>query len=77
MQHTCDQCNLLFDIRRHHSVIQGTQRQIVCGTGLNMAYVGHMNREYALCPKCGKLEHQFSAEGRDQEEDAGSNGQTE
>jgi hypothetical protein len=68
MKATCEHCNHEFEIKRPNRTHFKSSLFIETGTGLNMAYIGHMNRDYALCPKCGKLEHQFRAEGRDQEE---------
>lgn len=71
----CENCNAPFEICRHkRSYIQipgGTQLVLVCGTGKNMVYKGSMNREYAMCPECGTVEHQFSAEARDQADELG------
>lgn len=69
MEHTCENCNLVFPIECHGTTYVASQRLIVPGTGRNMVYRGDMNREYAQCPGCGVVEHQFSAEARDQEED--------
>lgn len=69
MEHTCENCNLVFPIERHEAVIHENKRLLVTNTGKNMVYRGDMNREYAQCPGCGVVEHQFSAEARDQEED--------
>lgn len=73
MNHLCENCNNLFEIEKHQkdyvAIGQTDHIVIVMGTGKNMVYKGDMNREYALCPKCGFMEHQFSAEARDQEEE--------
>lgn len=69
MTHTCRPCGHTFDIVRHEKVIVGNRLHIITGTGKNMAYRGDMNREYAHCPKCGLLEHQYSAEERDMNPD--------
>lgn len=75
MNHTCETCNHTFEIQRHRSLLMssvladgGNQNWLQFGTGKNMVYKGDMNREYAMCPMCGVVEHQFSAEARDQGE---------
>ena len=68
MKHSCENCDLDFTIERHKSGFVGSHRYIICGTGRNMIYKGDMNREYAMCPDCGVVEQQFSAEARDQSE---------
>jgi hypothetical protein len=77
MNHTCENCNHTFKIRRHRRLLMssvlaegGNQNWLQFGTGKNMVYKGDMNREYAMCPSCGVVEHQFSAEARDQGEGA-------
>ena len=35
-----------------------------------MTYRGDMNREYVVCRGCGQVEHQYSAEARDQAREA-------
>lgn len=67
--HECATCHHTFIIERHASLIIDGQRLLVCGTGKHMVYKGDMNREYAMCPKCTTVEHQFSAEARDQAPD--------
>lgn len=70
--HTCESCKHTFLIERHETTLfahhrtTGTARYLLLGTGKNMVYKGDMNREYAMCPACGVVEHQFSAEARDQ-----------
>lgn len=66
MKHKCANCSHEFEIQRPERSYLKNQLVILTGTGKNMAYVSHMNRDYALCPKCGTLEHQYSAEARDQ-----------
>jgi hypothetical protein len=67
--HECAACTHVFIIERHADQIIDGKRMLVCGTGKHMVYKGDMNREYAMCPKCTTVEHQFSAEGRDQAPD--------
>lgn len=64
--HTCDNCGHLFEIVRLDGVYEVHRRMIIPGTGKNMVYNGAMDRDYALCPACGTVEHQWSAEARDQ-----------
>jgi hypothetical protein len=70
-QHECEKCHRRFPIERHERMlVDGVSGQVVLPfTGLNMVYSGSMNREYACCPHCNQVEHQFSAEARDQSED--------
>lgn len=75
MNHTCENCNHVFEIQRHRTLLMssvladgGNQNWLQFGTGKNMVYKGDMNREYAMCPQCGVVEHQYSAEARDQSE---------
>lgn len=67
MTYTCPNCDNSFVIERHQALIIQSQRMLVCGTGKNMVYKGDMNREYAMCPGCGVVEDQWSAEARDQD----------
>lgn len=66
LEHKCQKCNTVFEIIRHHARIVDGHRYLQAGSGKNMVYKGDMNREYALCPHCGFMEHQWSAEARDQ-----------
>lgn len=71
MTHTCQYCHHTFEIERH-SIIRidghlGELCAIARHSGRNMVYRGDMNREYAICPICSRLEDQWSAEARDQE----------
>lgn len=68
MNYKCTNCDNEFEIKRPDRRFTLTELLIKTGTGLNMAYVGHMNRDYALCPSCGVMEDQLSAEARDQSE---------
>lgn len=68
MTHVCENCDVEFPIKRHENRHVGAELLLVRGTGKNMVYKGEMNREYAMCPVCGMVEHQFSAEARDQSE---------
>lgn len=72
MTHKCEKCGNVFDIARHEIHSCGNAVYIKMGTGKHMVYKGDMNREYAMCPRCGQVEHQYSAEGRDQDEMAKS-----
>jgi predicted RNA-binding Zn-ribbon protein involved in translation (DUF1610 family) len=74
MTHVCLTCGDMFIIERmvcrlFMETKKGSQLWRQSGTGKNMVYRGDMNREYAMCPRCGTVEHQFSAEARDQTEE--------
>lgn len=71
MVHTCHHCGHVFEIVRHQTKIENNRLVRVDGTATNMIYMATMNREYAKCPSCKAVEHQFSAEARDMVEDAG------
>lgn len=68
-EYVCPKCNEHCLAQRHDKEYHLHKLVIVMGTGRFMVYKGDMNREYVMCPKCGMVEHQFSAEARDQEED--------
>jgi ribosomal protein S27AE len=72
MDYTCANCHLTVGVARHTKayIRGGCQIVLVMGTGKNMCYRGDLNREYAICPKCGVVESQQSAEARDQQDNA-------
>jgi len=67
VQHKCEMCGHEFPIVRHKLVYKNRLLRVP-GTSLNMEYVSEMNREYARCTRCLRLESQVSAEARDQSE---------
>ena len=69
--HTCHNCGHVFEIARHATKYENNRLVRIDGTATNMIYMATMNREYAKCPSCKAVEHQFSAEARDQIEEAG------
>jgi rubredoxin len=70
--HTCHQCGHIFEISRHERrQTEAGRMYLVDGTSTNMMYMSTANREYAKCPECKAVEPPFSAEARDQIEDAG------
>lgn len=55
-----------FTIKKHDFKYNNNNLIRIPNTSINMVYSEKMNREYAVCPDCGCVEHQFSAEARDQ-----------
>lgn len=66
----CENCAHEFEIQKHETRIFDHKIYLVMSTGKNMVYKGDMNRQYAMCPECGVVEDQTSAEARDQSEES-------
>ncbi len=71
-QHTysCPACGCPTFFRNSTTAIFNHQRYLLMGSSLNMTYRGDINREYVVCRGCGQVEHQYSAEARDQAREA-------
>lgn len=68
-KYKCPNCDFECEAQRHERS-KKDYPSIVINTGMNMVYSGKMNREYCWCPSCGVVEDQWSAECRDQSEEA-------
>jgi uncharacterized protein with PIN domain len=65
MKTTCPDCKFEFEFNPHEIYYEHSTLKRKAGTAKNMFYSERMNREYVVCPSCNIVEHQFSAEARE------------